>query len=306
MTSRRWSWTNFCELGWRIPEDERIKCCIYQIEQTKDGKVHAQGYFELKNPMRMAGAKKLVGASAHMAISNGDREANVRYCSKEESRLEGPIRFGDWTLVQGKRTDLESTINILKEHGRDAAIMHSNGKFSREIDRVDAVLSKNFDRGEQIIFYIHGPTGVGKSRWVYEQIKGKRFYMWNNSKWWDGYDGEEIIWVDDFRWMMDEQYYLKVFDRYPCTVETKGGHVQLKTKTWYVTSNIDCNSVCRSNPAMIRRLGANIMKIEEPLHVTEVTEGNTGTSVTDDSGDDMLEKALIRGFSDEMDNIDDY
>lgn len=82
-----------------------------------------------------------------------------------------------------------------------------------------------------------GPPGSGKSRTARERYPGA--YLKAQNKWWDGYQGQEAVILDD----MDKGgaclgHYLKIWaDRYACTGETKGGHVQLRHMALVITSN---------------------------------------------------------------------
>lgn len=57
------------------------------------------------------------------------------------------------------------------------------------------------------------------------------------NKWFDGYEGEKVIIIDD----LDETFlghYLKIWlDHYACTGEIKGGQVALQHTTLIITSN---------------------------------------------------------------------
>lgn len=81
------------------------------------------------------------------------------------------------------------------------------------------------------IYYLHGTTGIGKSRFAHEFIdrveRGRGWRSWmsydNRLKWFDGYDKHEICLFDDFRGA-DAHFptLLRICDRYVCRVEVKG------------------------------------------------------------------------------------
>lgn len=67
----------------------------------------------------------------------------------------------------------------------------------------------------------------------------KDLYIKAQNKWWDGYQGEEAVLIDDF----DKQgvclaHYLKIWsDKWKCTGEIKGATIPLNFKRLYITSN---------------------------------------------------------------------
>lgn len=86
--------------------------------------------------------------------------------------------------------------------------------------------------------WITGEPGVGKSYAVRSVFRG-RLYVKNHSKWWCGYDGEEVVLIDDVHadaaWIV---HYLKIWaDAYPFIAETKGGMARIRPRWIIVTSN---------------------------------------------------------------------
>jgi len=89
------------------------------------------------------------------------------------------------------------------------------------------------------IFWLWGPTGTGKSHLAWEQA-GPDAYAPISWKWWDGYDGQEHVVLDDIRadWAPYNSF-LQLFDKYPLRVECKGGSRQFLAKKIWVTSPYD-------------------------------------------------------------------
>lgn len=84
-----------------------------------------------------------------------------------------------------------------------------------------------------------GPTGTGKTRSVFQQAPDAYAKMANNI-WWDGYDGDDNVLLDEynspwFTW----NYLLRLLDRYPMLVEVKGGTVQFVARRIFITCNRD-------------------------------------------------------------------
>ncbi len=84
--------------------------------------------------------------------------------------------------------------------------------------------------------WLFGKPGVGKSYYA-AHLYPDFFSKPASTKWWDGYEGEEVVVLDEFKGSIPLGLLKTWVDRYPCTVEVKGGSVQLLTKVTVVTSN---------------------------------------------------------------------
>ena len=78
---------------------------------------------------------------------------------------------------------------------------------------------------------------MGKSHLVRE-LEPSLFLKAQN-KWWDGYEGQRAVLIDDFDKMgMCLSHYLKIWaDRYGCDGEKKGSTIPLAHERLYITSN---------------------------------------------------------------------
>lgn len=84
-----------------------------------------------------------------------------------------------------------------------------------------------------------GAPGTGKSKAALDRYPNAYWLAISRSGtvWFDGYHGQLQIIVDEFNGEMPYRYLLRLLDRYPLRVETKGGSVQLTTTHWIFTSN---------------------------------------------------------------------
>lgn len=83
-----------------------------------------------------------------------------------------------------------------------------------------------------------GITGSGKSHRAFNEA-GENFYAKpSTNKWWDGYQGQPNVVLDEFDGSINVVHLLRWFDKWPCLVETKGGTVPLLANKFWITSNV--------------------------------------------------------------------
>lgn len=113
MAARRWCFTCFdLEVNPFDWEGETIRFCIWQKEKCPEsGKEHLQGYVAFTKPMRISALQKICKTS--WIKCKGSEDDNVAYCSKEQSRVEGPWQFGN-RQEPGQRTDIHTLVKELK------------------------------------------------------------------------------------------------------------------------------------------------------------------------------------------------
>jgi len=105
--------------------------------------------------------------------------------------------------------------------------------------------------------WIHGKTGSGKTHSVVIQHPDR--YIKPLNKWWDGYQGEDVVHIDEIcpdhtKWMAP--YLKKWADKWPFDAEVKGGALQLRPKLIVVTANYKIEEMGFSEndlPAILRR-----------------------------------------------------
>lgn len=99
--------------------------------------------------------------------------------------------------------------------------------------------------------WIYGPAGCGKSQSarLFAEKNGGAFVKPQN-KWWDGYEGQKVVILDD----LDTDtlcHYLKIWtDKYACTGEVKGSTIPLVYEWFIVTSNYTIDQIIRLKSPM--------------------------------------------------------
>lgn len=248
MTSRGWAFTSFKEVEPKWNESV-MKYMIYQREKCPStGREHWQGYVKFKSPVRRKGAQLSIGDDvAHMEASKGDETSNINYCSKSTTKIGEVIQHGTPT-VQGQRTDLQNyakavtdlskQINDIILDNPTLAIKYPRGTQLLRSTALNKAASKI--RPDIEVHVLIGAPGSGKTRTVYDSYPLNDIYkitLDSQSVWWDGYDGQNILLIDDFESWLPYRFLLNVLDIYPLRLPIKGGYTYANWGKVYITSN---------------------------------------------------------------------
>ena len=91
------------------------------------------------------------------------------------------------------------------------------------------------------VFIIYGPTGTGKTSAAWAMAPQAYLLPPQQSSsgtgWWDGYNGEADIIIDEFYGWLRYSFMLQLLDRYPLRVEFKGGSYNFVGRRIILTSN---------------------------------------------------------------------
>lgn len=227
--------------------DGRIQFAVWQLEAGERGTQHLQGYLEAKDRIRFNQLRELLGGRVHLERRRGSQAQAIAYCKKEETRVDGPWEFGEPKRA-GKRSDIHATMEAIAEGSSfDDLLDSADGnaiKYSRgvqlAISRRDQKLRSESIRNLEV-HVLWGDPGTGKTRSVYDEHGFQSVYTLttsaNGAVWFDGYDGQEILLIDDFRGFIPFQFFLKILDIYPLRLDIKGSFTYAAWKKVYITSN---------------------------------------------------------------------
>lgn len=221
---------------------EIAKTILYGREVGESGTPHLQGCVIFENPVRMAGIRKTFEdasvSSCHLSKGKS-RKALVTYCKKD----------GDWVCHgpdpgipgQGARTDLKDAAMELLHHRSmfefKCKYPHMYVKYHRGFEKL--LVKESVARvNPPIVTWIYGPTGTGKTRFVFEEEKREDLWIASVTlQWFDGYDGHPAVLIDDFRASYCPYHHLLRFlDRYPMPVPVKGGFTDWSPIRIYITT----------------------------------------------------------------------
>lgn len=214
-----------------------VKYTIWQKEKGENGTEHFQGYVSFSKPMRMAALKK-ISRTAHWETRKGTEQQCIDYCSKEETRIDGPWEKGE-RPAPGKRNDLLVAISMIDSGStmKDVATVHPSVyvKHVRGLTSYERIMAPRRTSAPQVIV-VYGPTGTGKSQFCREQSPDA-YWKAPGTEWFDDYDGKADIIIDEFYGWIPYSNLLRILDMNPVMLGTKGAHVNLNCKRIFITSN---------------------------------------------------------------------
>jgi len=268
----------------------RVSFAIWMLETSESGTPHYQGYLEATSPIRIPWLKKRL-PRAHFDRRRGSRQEAIGYCLKTcfpvnengswrdfllsdanimldqiTSHSSRPNIFPNSTSLQELVTLLtvgarKSRLDIMKEKLDSGATEEelADEDFGSWVRHYRAFreyrLMKTPARNHEVeVIVLQGPTGTGKSKFAMDAYPDA--YWKQRSQWWDGYNKQETIVLDEFYGWIPYDLLLRLCDRYPLLLETKGGQVQCVAKRVVITTNSTPGSWYRNAyfPAFARRV----------------------------------------------------
>lgn len=247
-----WTLNNYTPVEVQALQNVPCKYVVWGEEKGENGTPHLQGYIELANASTIDSMKRLLGTRTHIEHRIGTPKQASNYCLKGEQthaewleQHENGPNFGKNYVgytrgvlsQQGKRVDLDeigsaifagsSVEEISREHP-GAFIQYGRG-----IERLKALQYKDRVARPKCVWR-WGLAGTGKS---YGPMHAHAsYYIKDGTKWWDGYEQQEAIVIDDFdkdSWSFRD--FLRLLDENPYSGEFKGGYIKINSPFIYVT-----------------------------------------------------------------------
>jgi hypothetical protein len=200
--------------------------------------------------------------------AKGNVKENVAYCSKDGKVIEcgerpddggGKTQKEKWDrcrelAVQGNIEDIDSDLYV------------------RYYSTLQRIAKDHMKRPENLEspcgLWIYGRSGSGKSHYARELCPDAYLKMCN--KWWDGYQGEDDVIIDDIDPVHKVLgHHLKIWlDKYPFIMENKGGARCIRPRRVVITSQYKIEEIFE-DPACVEAIRRRCYILE--IHVN--TEG---------------------------------
>lgn len=148
-------------------------------------------------------------------------------------------RQGQRSDLQGFMDDAKSGMSIEELRETHAPTMAKYTSFCREFANAQQRYNQPLFREVKVTVY-WGHTGFGKTRRVFWESPDlyKLDVCEAGHVWFCGYEGEDVILIDDFYGWIPIGQLLNLLDVYPVRLQIKGGHTWAQWKQVYITSNV--------------------------------------------------------------------
>lgn len=227
-----------------------------QLERGESGTLHFQFVTFSKEKVRFSAVKKAF-PQAHFEPCK-DPDKAVLYCTKEDTRVGEIFRFGDIPLQRNSKTDWDSVFEAAKAGRMDLIPSQIKIKHYGNLKAIAKDHLKGLTTDTVRGIWIQGKPGHGKTHFGRVTLAGENssYYAKMANKWWDGYQGEPIVVLDD----LDKKaeclsHQMKLWaDKWSFVAESKGGAVPPMHQVFVVTSNYTIEDIYGADPVLVEAL----------------------------------------------------
>lgn len=257
-------------------QEANMKFLVFQLERTSTGRTHVQGFVRFKSPHRFPWVKRLLGNEVHLENARGTDQENIDYCTKEDSRVAVGLQLGECS-APGARSDLAhaaaavvsgTPIGELALENPAMYVRYHRGL--RELRRVlRPAAASSFRTLEVKVFW--GVPGYGKTRMAFEASGGYdqayvlEYKGGNRPLYFDGYDRENCLIIDDFYSWIPYAMLLRILDGHPYKVDQRGSWEWACWTKVFLTSNTNPDTwyPTISDKSALKRRISQVVHFEE-------------------------------------------
>lgn len=228
-----------------VQELEHFKYCIFQREKGHEtGTEHFQVFIIFTIAKRFSTIKSYF-PTAHIEACKGSNVQCRDYCCKTDTRVSGPYEIGQF-VEERSRTDISNFIELCQLGASDVELAKLYpALYLKSLDKISKIrqayvgnefLNKIRDVD---VTYIYGLPGTGKTKYIYDNYKFGEFFhtsVYNNSTF-DGYDGQDVLVLDEFTGRIGIELMNRLLDRYPFELPARfSNKVACYTKVFIISN----------------------------------------------------------------------
>lgn len=264
-----------------------VKYARWQLERAPTtNKLHIQVFIEsLRSSMKVLHEQAFnEGTDLNLHLVKCDPQTvleNVlNYVSKLETRVDGFKEYGIKPVTsersgQGLRTDLRPFQDAMKEKRSLASVLQNpdtHAAFVKYPKGIEALFKYTrtplkdiiLDKRDVEVYFYYGPPDTGKT--YYAELEKPFYKKPFGNEWWDGYNGEENIIIDDFKGSIAPEFFLQITQGNSMAINVKQSMDQAEWKRVKITSN-DLpsqwwnQSVYAKSPTLLQAIDKRITKV---------------------------------------------
>lgn len=308
--SRRWFLTinneerSLEELSEYIKNLEHFKYAIFQREVgEKKETPHIQGFIIFTIGKRFSTIQNYF-PRAHIEQAKGTNTQARDYCSKEETRVEGPIEIGAFAEERA-RTDISNFLELVHLNSSNTELekLYPN-LYVKHLNKITTI-KENSRYDEQHIklrdikvVYLYGKPGIGKTSYIVSQHPLGTFYnvpFYGNGNF-DNYNGEDVMVFDEFAGQIKIPLMNKLLDIYPMQLPSRYANKTACYTKVYIVSNLPISELYKDEResglynAFLRRIHTIIRMDEKGFHYEKRTINNMAIELIEEGGENNEKK----------------
>lgn len=224
------------------------------VGQLEEGKEHGFRHYQIAilndNPIRFETLRKKFG-DAHIEPRQGSRRDLYAYCTKRDTRVNGPWNGGDWAdpdtvlkrgTEQGKRSDLAAVRDaveagqgfkqILLDSELSGSSAHAMQWLREAVEARRAVEASGRITEKTVIYGCESALSSKLRNDVYDLFEPDEIYEVDSVSRFDQYDGERVMVFPEFDWRAwPVDFITRLCDRYPVRLPARYQNHQLMADT---------------------------------------------------------------------------
>lgn len=221
---------------------------IWQGEMGQEsGVLHIQGYVRFSHARSLNGIKRLAPFSrAHLEAARGTEQECIDYCSKQETRVDGPYEHGERAPGAGsERGSQAAEVKLLLDAGKSLQEVADNFwtiylRHARALQQYQSLKIQAERRTSATgLLVVLGPPGTGKTEWVLRNFPGA-YWKEPNHQWFDGYipTDHKVVVVDEFAGQIQPSAINRLVGAAPASVKVHGGMLPWRPILLVLISNL--------------------------------------------------------------------
>ncbi len=239
----------------RVHDWVGVRYLVFQRERgDKTQREHVQGYIHFSQQKRRTTVNgELHLQNVHLEVAKGTPSDNRAYCTDAEKREPGTEYFEHGDCPGGQGSRLAIVAESIKKKGLNQTIEENPQTYitcGRGMRDLDVFYKRQRKRTGSIhVIVICGTSGSGKSFWannLYDPGDEHTFTMpavpANGGAWFDGYDDQRTLVMDEFSGRVEYELMKNIMDPYKMQIPTKGSHVPALWDTVVITTNYHPNT----------------------------------------------------------------